>query len=84
MNSQTSEQTSLRLEILEKLSTLMTAGFGLVAALAWNSAIQDLFNLFFPTQGSLIAKFLYALMITIFIVLLTSHLGKVISKLKNL
>lgn len=81
--SKETEQSSLRVEILEKMSTLATAGFGLVAALAWNSAIQDLFNLFFPTQGSLIAKFLYAIFITILIVLLTSRLGKAISKLKQ-
>ncbi|MFH0898761.1 MAG: DUF5654 family protein, partial [bacterium] len=63
------EKIKLKIEIIEKVSTLATAGFGLVAALAWNSAIQDLFSIFFPEQESLIAKFSYALIITIFVVL---------------
>lgn len=33
-NKKSKEQKDLKIEILEKLSTLMTAGFGLVAALA--------------------------------------------------
>lgn len=78
----TAEQQSLRVEMLEKMHTLATAGFGLVAALAWNSAIQDLFNLFFPNQESLIAKFLYAIVITVLIVLVTSRLGKATATLK--
>ena len=79
----TKTQTSMRIEILEKMQLLATAGFGLVAALAWNSAIQDLFNLFFPNRESLLAKFLYAIVITVLIVLVTSRLGKVIAILKE-
>ncbi len=69
--------------MLEKMHTLATAGFGLVAALAWNSAIQDLFNLFFPNQESLIAKFTYAILITAVVVLVTSRLGKATATLKS-
>jgi Family of unknown function (DUF5654) len=36
----------------------MTAPFGLVAALAWNTAIQALFDAVFPEAGDLLAKFL--------------------------
>ena len=49
---------ALKLELVEKMTTLVAAGFGLVAGLAWNQAIQDLFKLLFPEQGGLIAKFL--------------------------
>ncbi|MBI5369768.1 hypothetical protein HZA85_01050 [Candidatus Uhrbacteria bacterium] len=77
------KSSSFRIEVLEKMSTLATAGFGLVAALAWNSAIQDLFNRFFPDQGSLIAKFLYAILITVVVVVVTSHLGKAAARLKE-
>jgi len=33
----------MKKDIIEKLATLITAAFGLVAALAWNSAIQNIF-----------------------------------------
>lgn len=77
------EKLSLRIELLEQLQILMTAGFALVAALAWNTAIQDLFRLLFPDQNSLIAKFLYAIFVTILIVFVTRRLGKTISILKT-
>jgi len=33
----------LKYEVLDKMSALITAAFGLVAALAWNDAIKSLF-----------------------------------------
>jgi len=82
MSKQT-EQDSLRLAVLQQIQSLVTAGLGLVAALAWNTAIQDLFKLVFPNQGSLTAKFLYAIFITLLIVILTRRLGKAISLLQS-
>ena len=41
------KKVKVRIELVEKLPALITAAFGLVAALAWNSAIQNLFNQFF-------------------------------------
>jgi hypothetical protein len=35
-------------EVLDKLVELITAAFGLVAALAWNTAIQELFTAVLP------------------------------------
>ncbi|KKS74593.1 MAG: Pyruvate flavodoxin/ferredoxin oxidoreductase domain protein, partial [Parcubacteria group bacterium GW2011_GWA2_42_80] len=52
-------QKSLRLEILENVSKLATAGLGLVAALAWNDAIQTLFKMIFGEQSAVWAKFVY-------------------------
>ncbi|MBU1039216.1 hypothetical protein KKC17_03275 [Patescibacteria group bacterium] len=76
-------QKSLRLEILEKVSQLATAGFGLVAALAWNDAIQTLFKELFGTQSAVWAKFGYAILITVLVVLVTYKLGNLINKLKE-
>lgn len=76
-------QRSLKIEILEKISQLATAGFGLVAALAWNDAIQGLFKTFFGDQSALLAKFGYALLITILVVLVTLKLGDVVDKVKG-
>ncbi len=79
----TEQKISLHIELLEQAQSLMTAGFALVAALAWNTAIQDLFQRIFPNQGSLIAKFLYAMLITLIMILVTRRLGKTISVLKS-
>lgn len=75
----------LRLEILEQIGTLATAGFGLVAALAWNSAIQDLFatvNVFGSPDGVAV-KFVYAGAVTVIVVLVTVVISRSISKLKE-
>ena len=74
---------SLKLEMLEKVSELATAGFGLVAALAWNDAIQTLFKDIFGTQSAVWAKFIYALLVTSLVVLLTIKLGNLIDKVKQ-
>ena len=80
-----SSNKQLRLEILEKMSGLMIASFGLVAALAWNDAIQDLFRRseIFGDKDSLVAKFLYAFIITLLIVSLTYYLGRSVDKIKR-
>jgi len=74
---------ALKLELVEKMTTLVAAGFGLVAGLAWNQAIQDLFKLLFPEQGGLIAKFLYAILITVIVVLVTTKLSRMSNVLKE-
>jgi len=70
-------KASLKLEIVQKMTDLATAGFGLVAALAWNDAIKGLFTVIFPQTGSIIAQFVYAALITVIIVLITVKLGKI-------
>ncbi len=73
---------SLKLEILQKMSELATAGFGLVAALAWNDAIQSLFKQIFGIQSAVWAKFVYAVIITSLVVFITMRLGNLIAKIK--
>ena len=77
------ENKSLKLEILDKMSSLATAGFGLVAALAWNDAIKSLFDVILPQTGTIIAQFIYAGVITIIIVLITIKLGKLTDIVKK-
>jgi hypothetical protein len=70
-------------EVLDKLVELVTAAFGLVAALAWNTAIQELFTLVFPEAGDLIAKFLYAITVTVTVVFVTIRLGRLAEQSKE-
>ena len=73
-------------ELITQLLTLSTAGFGLVAALAWNQAIQAFVAEFIiprvPGSG-IISQFIYALIITIFAVLITYQLSKIASHLSS-
>lgn len=71
----------LRIEMIEKLSTLITAAFGLVAALAWNSAIQNIFNLFFKDNSGVSAQIIYAVIVTFIAVYVTFLLGRAKSSL---
>lgn len=79
------EIKELQLEVLVKMSDLAVAGFGLVAALAWNEAIQALFAKLLPkdSDGGIIALFFYAALITIIIVLVTLKLSKMTTKAKD-
>ena len=56
-------------EVLDKFAQLITIALGLVAALAWNTAIQNLFDKVFGKAGvELAGQFLYAALITIVII----------------
>ena len=75
----------LRVETLSKMSDLATAGFGLVAALAWNEAIQSLVNAFLPksSNGGIVAQLIYAVIITALVVFITMRLGRMTTKAKE-
>jgi len=66
----------MRNEVTEKFATLITGAFGLIAALAWNSAIQGIFKQIFGEQSSIIAMLTYAVLVTIIAVLATLYIGK--------
>lgn len=74
---------SFRRELIERLVTLSTSGFGLVAALAWNEAIQQAVKDFIEPRipgSGLFSKMIYAVIITLFAVLITYQLSKLASK----
>lgn len=76
-------QPSLKVEVLTKIIDLATAGFGLVAALAWNDAIKAIFDAIFPKAGNIAAQIIYALVITIIVVFITLRLGKILNLAKS-
>ncbi len=71
----------MKKEIIEKLSTLITASFGLIAALAWNNAIKSLFAengpLYFLAKGGV---WVYAIIVTILAIMATIWIGKIAEK----
>jgi MFS-type transporter involved in bile tolerance (Atg22 family) len=70
----------MRKEVIEKIAALITAAFGLIAALAWNEAIQAIFRLVFGEQAGVWAMIFYAVVVTIIAVLVTIWIGRVAEK----
>ena len=81
------EEAKLHLEVAKQMVTLSTAGFGLVAALAWNSLIQEFVNSYIkkwlPGSGQIISLFLYAIIVTVLAVFVTLQLSKLVKKLEE-
>jgi hypothetical protein len=76
----------LSAEVLDKFSELITTALGLVAALAWNAAIQQLFTQVFGEAGGeeLAAKFFYAFIVTLIVIFATISVGRATERAKRL
>jgi len=72
-----------RQEIVEKMAALITAAFGLVAALAWNSAIQKIFQQYFGTSDQVSAMVGYAVLVTVIAVITTIWIGRLAAQVKE-
>lgn len=72
--------------VLTQMTTLATSGLGLVAALAWNSVIQETVNEYIkPLIGAnsgIISLLIYAVLITVLAVFVTLQLTRLEEKLK--
>ena len=81
------ENKKLHIEIVKQITLLSTSGFGLVAALAWNSVIQEFVNTYvkkwFPSGSGILSLLIYALIITILAVIITLQLSKITEKLQK-
>lgn len=87
MATKAQKERSFRKELIQQLVALSTSGFGLVAALAWNEAIQtfvkDYIQRFYPDQSGVISKLIYAILITAFAVFVTYQLSRLASRWGN-
>jgi Family of unknown function (DUF5654) len=70
----------MKQEVIKQMAALITAAFGLVAALAWNTAIQEIFKLAFGEPSGMWAMITYAVVVTIIAVFATIWIGKVAAK----
>ena len=76
--------SELKVQLLETFAALITAAFGLVAALAWNETIKDLVALIFPNEDDTIwGNLVYAIIVTILAVIMTYWISKTLSKAKE-
>ena len=77
-------KSSFKKEILDKFAALVTAAFGLVAALAWNDAIKAVFKEVFGKADAVGPMLIYAVMVTIIAVILTVIVARAALKAKSL
>ncbi len=75
------DQVRLQVEIRERTLGYMFGAFGLVAGLAWNDAIQSLIAHLFPLpENTVSAKFLYAIVISVVVVVISVYLSRLFHK----
>lgn len=76
-----SEGGKVSREFRERTIGFVSGAFGLVAGLAWNDAITALINYWFPTErDSITAKFIYALIVTVVLVMISTYLVRLLGK----
>ncbi len=87
MSTETKAQKKLHIEIVRQMLTLATAGFGLVAALAWNSLIQafveNYVKVWLPDFGETTTLLIYAIIVTVMAVIVTLQLSKLLGRLEK-
>jgi uncharacterized membrane protein len=87
MPNNSRKNNKLHQELAKQMLTLATSGFGLVAALAWNSLIQEFVNSyvkkFLPNGSGLVSLLIYAVVVTILAVIVTYQLSKLSDKFGN-
>lgn len=76
------EAKQFQKEFAERLLKLVTSGFGLVSALAWNELIKEVIKTYvepiFGKESGFISLLIYALAVTFLAVFVTYQLSKII------
>ena len=71
------QELMIRKEVKKHTITYILAALSFVVGLAWNDAIKTLIEYFFPlNQDSILAKLIYAFLITFIVVLTTVYFVK--------
>jgi ABC-type Mn2+/Zn2+ transport system permease subunit len=74
---------SLTAEITAQLLVLATSALGLVAALSWNDAVQAVFKEYYPATRGIAPKFVYAILVSLLIIITTINLTRLANYAKN-
>ena len=72
-----------KIQLLETFAALITAAFGLVAALAWNEAINQAVAAVFGTEDDLAGLTVYAIIVTVLAVIMTLLIARSLGKAKK-
>ncbi len=71
-----------KVQVLETFAALITAAFGLVAALAWNETIKTAVTAFFGENDNFLGLLVYAIIVTILAVIMTLLIARSLNKAK--
>ena len=75
------EGKKLSLEARQRTVGYIEGSLGIIAGLAWNEAVKALIEYLIPvSSNTVLAKFIYAVTMTIIIVLVTVYLTKILKK----
>ncbi|MCX6766010.1 MAG: DUF5654 family protein [Candidatus Moranbacteria bacterium] len=75
------EGKRIRSAVRERTISYILAAFGLVAGLAWNEAIKSFIEYVFPiARNTLLAKFVYAAVLTLVLVFISIYLVNIFRK----
>ncbi len=84
------KRDEFKLEVIQTFATLITAAFGLVAALAWNEAIKSIIGVAFNNpvytgieSAALAGLFVYAIIVTIIAVIFSIFIARSARKAKD-
>ena len=72
-----------KVQLLETFASLITAAFGLVAALAWNDTIKAAIAIVFTGDDNVVGMAVYAVLITVIAVVMTLLISRSLSKAKK-
>ena len=70
-------------KVITQTLGFISSAFVLIAALAWNEAIKELISQYLPASSGLISKLIYAIIVTVIAVIITSKLSKIGEKLED-
>jgi Family of unknown function (DUF5654) len=75
------EANKMKAKAKEQAAGYILAAIGLVAGLAWNDAMKALIDYFFPGgQSGILPKFLYAIIITLLVVVAATYISRLLIK----
>lgn len=73
---------AFKIQLLETTAALITAAFGLVAALAWNETIKSIIDTYLSSDDTVWGNLVYAIIVTIIAVAATMLIARALGKLK--
>jgi hypothetical protein len=75
------EKEIIQKEVKERTFGYILTALGLVAGLAWNKAIESAINILIPGEtNTLLAQFIYAIVITVAVVVVATYLNRYLQK----
>lgn len=79
----TEKSNEFKVQLLETFASLITAAFGLVAALAWNEAIKQMVATVFSSSDDLVGLCVYAIIVTVLAVIMTMLIARSLNNAKK-